>query len=63
MFYPMLEASLGRRVHWLKWIGIAGGLIGLFFAARNYCIRDNYAGQTEQRVITFLAKISGRNLN
>ncbi len=36
MFFPALEAVFGRRMHWLQWLGIALGLVGLFFAVRNY---------------------------
>lgn len=38
MIKPMVEALLGRRMHWLQWIGIALGLVGLFFAVRNYFV-------------------------
>jgi drug/metabolite transporter (DMT)-like permease len=38
IFKPMIEAVFGRRMHWSQWLGIALGLIGLFFAVRNYFI-------------------------
>lgn len=40
MFRPMLEAAFGRRIHWFQYLGIALGLIGLFFAIRNYFAYD-----------------------
>ena len=38
MFKPMVEALFGRRMHLLQWIGIALGLVGLYFAVRKYFV-------------------------
>ena len=38
MFKPIVEVVFGRRMHWSQWVGIALGLVGLFFAVRNYFI-------------------------
>ncbi|MCP8687735.1 hypothetical protein [Marinobacterium sedimentorum] len=60
--YPFLEVIFGRRIHWLEWIGIACGLIGLFFGVRNY-YWSSQAGYRERGIIAFLAKIFGRDLD
>ena len=62
MFYPMLETVLARREHWLQWIGIACGLVGLFFSLRNYYL-VNTADSDERNLATFLAKLLGRNID
>jgi drug/metabolite transporter (DMT)-like permease len=38
MFRPVLEAIFDKRMHWSQWLGITLGLIGLFFAVRNYFV-------------------------
>ncbi|PTN09700.1 hypothetical protein C8R11_12240 [Nitrosomonas aestuarii] len=60
-FYPILEAVLARRVHWLQWIGIACGLVGLFFSLRNYYF-VNTAGRNERSLAAFIAKLFGRSI-
>lgn len=62
MFYPMLEALFARRVHWLKSIGIACGLVSLFFAFRNYHF-GNAAGREERGLVSYLARLLGRNID
>jgi drug/metabolite transporter (DMT)-like permease len=61
-FYPMLQTLLARRVHWLQWVGIACGLVGLFFAFRNYYF-GNTAGRGERSVVSLLARLLGRSLD
>jgi drug/metabolite transporter (DMT)-like permease len=61
-FYPMLEVMLGRRIHWFEWIGVACGLIGLFFGIRNY-LWSSPAGYDERGVVALLAKIFGRDIS
>lgn len=41
MFRPMVEAVFSRRAHWSEWLGITLGLVGLFFAVRNYFVARN----------------------
>lgn len=38
MFRPMIEGLFDRRMHWSQWLGITIGLVGLFFAVRNYFV-------------------------
>ncbi|WP_298942732.1 hypothetical protein [uncultured Psychromonas sp.] len=62
MFYPLLEAFFGRRIHWFKWTGIACGLIGLFFCIRNYFF-NNSAEYSERTIVGFFARMFGRDLS
>lgn len=40
MFAPAIEALSGRRVHLFQWVGIACGLVGLYFAVRNHSFQS-----------------------
>jgi drug/metabolite transporter (DMT)-like permease len=62
MFYPLLEAVFGRRIHWFDWIGIACGLIGLFFCIRN-SLFGNRAGHSERTIVGYFARMFGRDLS
>lgn len=59
---PMFEAIFARRIHWFEWLGTALGLIGVFFAIRNYLIFSN-AGYRERGFVGFIAKLFSRNLD
>lgn len=61
-FYAVIEAVIGRRTHWLQWVGIACGLLGLFFSVRNYHYGRN-ARSGERGLAAFLAKLLGRALD
>ena len=61
-FYPMLEALFSRRLHWLQWIGVTTGLIGLYFGIRNYYF-VNSAASEERSLVTFIAKLIGRKID
>ena len=61
-FYPMLEAIFSRRIHWLEWVGIACGLVGVCFGIRN-SLWLAQAGYQEQGVIAFLARLFSRDLS
>ncbi|HHF0549867.1 TPA: hypothetical protein ACPHT3_004524 [Vibrio alginolyticus] len=61
-FSQAFESIFMRRIHWFEWLGIACGLIGVFFGFRNYAI-SSHAGYEERGLITFLAKIISRNIN
>lgn len=50
IFRPLLEVSFGRRIHWLQYLGIALGLICLFFAIRNYFSADRMNRNGEANV-------------
>lgn len=60
--YPMLEVLYGRRVHWFQWVGIACGLVGVFFSVRNYCYQSP-AGYRERGIVALMARILGRNID
>ena len=60
--FPAIEAIYGRRLHWFQWVGIACGLVGLFFTIRNYFVSIQ-AGHPERGIVGFLAKIFGRGIN
>ncbi len=53
---------MGRRIHWFQWVGIATGLIGLFYAVRNYLVA-NRADYKERRLVSLLARMIGRGLD
>ncbi|HCG7544654.1 TPA: hypothetical protein NKZ82_004738 [Vibrio parahaemolyticus] len=61
-FSQAFESIFMRRIHWFEWLGIACGLIGVFFDFRNYAI-SSHAGYEERGLVTFLAKIISRNIN
>jgi len=61
-FYPILEAVFERRMHWLQWLGIACGLVGVYFAARNYILTSR-AGANERGLVAWLAKLLGRSID
>lgn len=62
IFHPMLEAVFGRRIHWSERIGIACGLVGLFFCIRNYILLSR-AGYQERGLVGILARMFGRDLS
>lgn len=61
-FYQVLEQLMGRRIHWFQWVGIATGLIGLFYAVRNYLVA-NRADYKERHLVSLLARMIGRGLD
>ncbi|PQJ67047.1 hypothetical protein BTO08_06340 [Photobacterium angustum] len=62
MFYPLLEAIFGRRIHWFEWVGITCGLIGLFFCIRNYFFGSR-TGYSERTLVGYFARMFGRDLS
>jgi len=60
--YPVLEPLFERRFRLFQWIGIASGLVGLFFTIRNY-FYARHASSTEQRWVAFLSRLLGRRLD
>lgn len=60
-FYPLMNALFARRLHWLEWVGIACGLVGLYFAARNYGLGVG-ARRNERTLVSILARIFGRSI-
>jgi hypothetical protein len=57
-----IEMVIMRRIHWLEYLGIVCGLIGLFFTIRNYYIAI-YARQGERSIVGILSRIIGRNID
>ncbi|HDY8039334.1 TPA: hypothetical protein ACGUOS_004368 [Vibrio vulnificus] len=61
-FSQVFDSIFMRRIHWFEWLGIACGLIGVFFGVRNYAV-SSHAGYEERGLIAFLAKIISRNID
>jgi uncharacterized membrane protein len=62
IFYPMLETVFARRLHWLKWVAIAIGLVSIYFSVRNYS-NQRCAGREERGLVGWLARLIGRSLD
>lgn len=60
-FFPVFEFTIGRRIHWVKWIGIVAGLISIYFAARNYFVQ-NKPGRDEKSLVSLISKVLGRRM-
>ncbi len=56
------ESIFIRRIHWFKWLGIACGLVGVFFGIRNYSA-SSCAGYKERGLVALIAKIVSRNIS
>lgn len=50
MFRPVVEVIFARRIHWVKWVGIALGLICALFAFRNYFASETIGSYGERNV-------------
>lgn len=61
-FFPAIEITIGRRIHWVKWIGVVAGLISIYFAARNYFVH-NKPGRDEKSLVTLISKLLGRRID
>lgn len=59
---PLFEAIIGRRAHWLQYLGIAFGLIGLFFAVRNY-FTDKQLDRGDSGLVAWLSRLMSRFLD
>lgn len=62
VLYPAFETIFGRRIHWFQWLGIACGLVCLYFTVRNY-IFHHQAGYQERGVVAFLVKLVSRKID
>ena len=60
--HAMLEGVFGRRAHWVRWIGVAIGLICLFFAAWNAFSRYRF-GRKGERNVGWFSKLFARWLD
>lgn len=58
----MIKPLFERRVHWLQYLGITLGLIGLFFTVKNY-YREAWLSRDEERGVGFFARLIGRFLD
>ncbi|MDO6526758.1 hypothetical protein Q4519_13790 [Motilimonas sp. 1_MG-2023] len=61
-FYVIIEARFGRLVHVCNWVGIAGFLVGVFFAIRNYFVLSR-ATSNEKGIVAFLSKLVSRSVD
>lgn len=61
-YQPIIQRFIMGRIHWVQWIGIALGLIGLFFAVRNFFTAKRLSGQQE-RDVGFVGKTAARLLD
>lgn len=59
---PAVEAMLGRRIHWVQWLGIAFALICAFYAVRNYLTTQRLGRFGEQNV-SLLGRLLARWLD
>lgn len=58
----MLEALFARRIHWFQWVGIALGLIGGFFAVRNY-FATRPLNRYDENNVSFISRLLARWLD
>lgn len=63
MFREMVAQMFDRRVHWLKWIGNACLIAGLFFAVRKYFCQQPPLSRNERGLVAFLSRILGRGMD
>lgn len=61
-FYVIIEARYGRLVQICNWVGIAGFVIGIFFAIRNYFVFSR-ATRNEKGLVAFFSKLIGRSID
>jgi drug/metabolite transporter (DMT)-like permease len=57
-----IEMVIMKRIHWLEYLGIVCGVIGLFFTVRNYFVHNN-AGRNERGAVGILSRIIGRSID
>lgn len=62
IFYPFMDAWFGRKIHWVKFLGVACAFVGGFFALRNY-FYQHPVGRNERGIVGFLARLFGRSLD
>ena len=61
-FRPVVEAILGRRIHWFKWLAVAIALLFVYFAARDYLGLQRHTRSAE-RDAGLLARLIARLLS
>ncbi|GHE34787.1 hypothetical protein GCM10007167_16160 [Vulcaniibacterium thermophilum] len=61
-FAAAVESVIGRRVRMFRLIGIAVGLVCVFFAVRNYYTRQ-HMGRPGRNATGFLARLFARSLD
>ncbi len=59
--YPILEAVFGRRIHWFEYLGVASGVLCLYYSVRNYFV-GSYASSDERGIVGILSKLIGRKI-
>ena len=58
----LMRQIFERRVHWIQYLGIALGLIGAFFAVKNYFFATQL-DRSEERGVGILARLLARFLD
>jgi uncharacterized membrane protein YhaH (DUF805 family) len=58
----LLGSLLLRRSHWFQWLGIAIGLICLFYSFRNY-VFTKASTSKESKVVVFIARLLGHTIS
>lgn len=61
-YQPIIERVARGRIHWVQWIGIVLGLIGLFFAVRHFFTAKRLSRQQE-RDVGFVGKSAAKLLD
>lgn len=61
-FFTAIEFSIGRRIHWVQWLGIASAIIALYFSVRNYFLPTR-AERKEKTLVGLLARIFSRRID
>lgn len=59
---PFIEVLYYRRIHWFQWVGIALGLVCVFFALRNFLAEYRLSRSGEQSA-SFWSRIVARWLD
>jgi uncharacterized membrane protein len=59
---PALEALIGRRLHWFKWLALAIALVFGYFAARSYMQASRHT-RIAERNTGLVARLMARLLN
>lgn len=59
---PLIEVWYYRRIHWFQWVGIALGLVCVFFALRNF-LAEYRLSQAGEQSVSFWSRIVARWLD
>lgn len=62
MFRPLIEQLFERRGHWLKWVGDACLIAGVFFAIKDY-IWQRPMDRGGQGLAALIARLLGSSID